>query len=68
MAQEAFMEKFRACYLGDDLDTFMELMYEGAVWTFMATGETFKGREQIRERRPRDRWQGGFIRRLFTWS
>jgi hypothetical protein len=35
MAQEAFMEKFRACYLGDDLDTFMELMDEGAVWTFM---------------------------------
>jgi ketosteroid isomerase-like protein len=42
------MEKFRTCYLGDDLDTFMELMDEGAVWTFMATGETFKGREQIR--------------------
>jgi len=43
------METFRACYLGDDLDTFMQLMDEGAVWTFMATGETFKGREQIRE-------------------
>jgi ketosteroid isomerase-like protein len=49
VAQEAFMETFRACYLGDDLDTFMQLMDEGAVWTFMATGETFKGREQIRE-------------------
>jgi len=48
MAQEAFMEKFRACYLGDDLNTFMEPMDEGAVWTSMATGETFKGREQIR--------------------
>jgi len=42
------MEKFRTCFVGDDLDTSMQLMDEGAVWTFMATGETFKGREQIR--------------------
>ena len=48
MAQEEFMEKFRTCFVGDDLDTSMQLMDEGAVWTFMATGETFKGREQIR--------------------
>lgn len=49
MSQEAFMEKFRTCYLGDDLDTFMQLMDDDAVWTFMATGEKFSGLEQIRK-------------------
>jgi ketosteroid isomerase-like protein len=46
---EEFAEKFKEVILGDDLDGFMNIVAEDAVWTFMATGEKFCGAEQIRE-------------------
>jgi ketosteroid isomerase-like protein len=48
-AVENFAQKFKKCYLTDDLDSFMQLVDKDAVWTFMATGEQFKGTEQIRK-------------------
>ena len=48
-ATESFAEKFKKIYLGDDLDGFMQLVDRDAVWTFMATGETFCGVDQIRK-------------------
>jgi len=48
-ATESFAQKFKKIYLGDDLDGFMQLVDKDAVWTFMATGETFRGIEQIRK-------------------
>jgi len=46
---ESFAQKFKKIYLSDDLDGFMQLVDEDAVWTFMATGEQFKGIGQIRK-------------------
>jgi ketosteroid isomerase-like protein len=49
VATESFARKFKKIYLGDDLDGFMQLVNKDAVWTFMATGETYRGIEQIRK-------------------
>jgi ketosteroid isomerase-like protein len=46
---ESFAETFKKVFLGDDLDGFMQLLDKDAVWTFMATGEKFRGVEQIRK-------------------
>ena len=48
-ATESFAQKFKKIYLSDDLDGFMQLVDKDAVWTFMATGENFRGIEQIRK-------------------
>ncbi|MGD0478594.1 MAG: nuclear transport factor 2 family protein [Terracidiphilus sp.] len=48
-ATESFAQKFKKIYLGDDLDGFMQLVDDDAVWTFMATGEQFRGIEQIQK-------------------
>jgi ketosteroid isomerase-like protein len=46
---ESFAQKFKKIYLGDDLDGFMQLVDKDAVWSFMATGEKFRGLDQIRK-------------------
>ncbi|HEY4832737.1 MAG TPA: nuclear transport factor 2 family protein [Waddliaceae bacterium] len=46
---ESFALKFRKVLFGDDLDGFMQLFNNDAVWTFMATGEKFTGIEEIRK-------------------
>jgi ketosteroid isomerase-like protein len=46
---ESFALNFKKIYLGDDLDGFMQLFDNDAVWTFMATGEKFTGIEEIRK-------------------
>ena len=46
---ESFAEKFKNSFLSDNLDGFMQLADKDAVWTFMATGEQFKGVAQIRK-------------------
>jgi ketosteroid isomerase-like protein len=42
------IQKFRTPLPGDDVDEFMQLVDKDAVWTFMATGEKFRGPDQIR--------------------
>jgi hypothetical protein len=45
----------------------MQLMDEGAVWTFMARPARHSKDASRSEGLPRGRWQVGSTRRLFTW-
>jgi hypothetical protein len=48
-AHQAAVEKFKATFLEDDLDGFMELIDPVCEWTLMATGERFSGVPEIRK-------------------
>jgi ketosteroid isomerase-like protein len=46
---ESFTRKFTEVFLSDDVDGMVALTTEDCEWVIMATGETFRGPEQIRK-------------------
>jgi hypothetical protein len=44
-----FIKKFVEVFLTDDVDGMIELVSKNCSWTIMATGEVFRGPEQIRK-------------------
>jgi hypothetical protein len=46
---QSAVDKFKATFLLDDLNGFMELIDPACEWTLMATGEKFVGLEAIRK-------------------
>lgn len=49
MQPSEFFEKFRKAYLGDDIDSFMDLVDDSCVWVIEATGESFEGKAKVHE-------------------
>ncbi len=43
------VQVFTHCMTTDDVDGIMNLFVEDSEWVIMATGETFRGRDQIRQ-------------------
>ena len=46
---ESFIKKFSEVFLSDDIEGMVDLMDKGCEWTIMATGEVFRGPEQVRK-------------------
>jgi steroid delta-isomerase-like uncharacterized protein len=44
-----FVQTFTAAFTSDDIESFMELIATDGEWVIMATGETFRGHDQIRQ-------------------
>jgi ketosteroid isomerase-like protein len=44
-----FVRVFTAAFTSDDIESFMKLIAPDAEWVIMATGETFRGLDQIRQ-------------------
>lgn len=44
-----FVREFTAAFTSDDIESFMGLIDPDAEWAIMATGETFRGLDQIRQ-------------------
>jgi len=44
-----FAQTFTAAFTSDDIESFMELIAPDAEWVIKATGETFRGLDQIRQ-------------------
>jgi ketosteroid isomerase-like protein len=44
-----FVEAFTAAFTSDDIESFMNLVAPDGEWVIMATGETFRGLDQIRK-------------------
>jgi ketosteroid isomerase-like protein len=47
--EEGVVREFTRCMGLDDIDGIMKLFTDDSEWIIMATGETFQGKEQIRE-------------------
>jgi len=48
-ATEGFLQAFTAAFTSDDIESFMNLIAPDIAWVIMATGETFRGLDQIRQ-------------------
>jgi ketosteroid isomerase-like protein len=48
-ATEGFLQAFTAAFTSDDIESFMNLIASDGVWVIVATGETFRGLDQIRQ-------------------
>ena len=46
---ESFAQKFTAAFTSDDIESFLGLIAPDAEWVIKATGETFRGVDQIRQ-------------------
>ena len=46
---QRFLQVFSDAYLSDDVDRFMQLVDPDCEWVIMATGETFRGANQVRQ-------------------
>jgi hypothetical protein len=51
MAHEAFLQRFKDTFLAEqsDVNGFMKLIDKDCVWTIEATGEVFRGWNQVKE-------------------
>ena len=47
--EEGVVREFTRCMGTDDIDGIIKLFTDDSEWIIMATGETFQGKEQIRE-------------------
>lgn len=46
---QRFLQTFSDSYLSDDVDRFMQLVDSECEWVIMATGESFRGADQVRQ-------------------
>ncbi len=46
---ESFIKRFSEVFLSDDIDGMVDLMDKDCEWAIMATGEVFRGPEQVRK-------------------